>query len=209
MIEISAIPKEVRNKLIKKNFNGGEFISYGSNGKVGLLLKGEVIAVRYQEDQRAIFPKVLRAGDLIGISFLLLDSDLDFELEARTNVTILEIPEDLLNKYILSDLSVQVDQLKKINSYLLQSTRGFFIRIHGGTKAYFAYVLYIVSECEEVIYLRRYTELSNVIFSNKTMFYRLIKEFKEKGIIEKTKNTLVVKNRKLLEPYFEEYIYKS
>lgn len=209
MVEISIIPKEIQKTLIKKKFSRGEFISYGSNGKIGLLLKGEVIGVRYHDDQRAVFPKLLRRGDFLGISFLLLDGDLDFELEARTDVDVLEIPEDIFKKHVLSDLNVHINLLKKINSYLLQATRAFFIRIHGGTKAYFAYILYTFSEHEDVVYLKSYTEISNVIFSNKTMFYRLVKEFQEREIIEKNRNTLVIKNRKLLEPYFEEYIYRS
>jgi len=208
MIEISRIPEEIRKKLIKKKFNRGELISYGSNGKIGYLLKGEALGTKYHEDQRTVFPKLLREGEFLGMSFLLLDGDLDFELEARTDIEVLEIPESIFERYILSDLNIQIKLLKKVNSYLLQGTRAFFIRIQGGTKAYFAYVLYLFSEHEDVVYLKNYTEISDVIFSNKTMFYRLVKEFEERNIIEKTRTTLIIKNRKLLEPYFEEYIYK-
>lgn len=206
MPKIVKIPEEIRNSFVKREVCRGQVICYGKNGMIGYIISGEVQSVRYQEGKKFIFPKFLEKGEFLGLVNLLLDNDTDFELETKDDSIILEIPIEVFKKYMLAESAMEIEFLKKINLYLLETTKAFFIRGHGGTKVYMAYLLYILSEKKNVIELKRNSEIEDIVFSSRTMVYKTIKEFENKNILRKESKKLIIEERDLLKKYFEKYI---
>lgn len=207
MLKISKIPENIKNKLIIKKVKKKELLSYGENGKVGYLVDGKVQAVRYQSGNRLVFPGISEAGDFLGLIPMLLNTNFDFELETKKDSIVLEIPITIFKKYILSNPKVEIELLKNISSNFLHSTRGFFIRTHGGAKAYLAYLLYFNTEEKGIMRFEKLTEIGELIFSGRYMIYKIIKEFERANILEKGSKILIIKDREKLKDYFEEYIY--
>ena len=200
------IPREILDGFKKKTYYPEEFIDY-SPEKVGFILSGEVYAVRYQGGYKYVYPEVLKAGNFLGIMKHINNNTGNWDLEAKSRCIILEIPINHFEKYVTSDKESYSKVLKKHFNFLTRGTEGFFIRILGGTKAFFAYTLYCIFETSEKITFYKYTEFCNIIYSNKTMLYKITKEFEEGGVIKREKGSITVVNPELLKGYFKEYLY--
>lgn len=200
------IPREILDRFKKKTYYPEEFIEYSSE-KIGFILSGEIYAVRYQSGYKYIYPEVLKAGNFVGVINYISNDTGNWDLEAKNRCVILEIPTNDFEKYITSDKKNFSKVLKKHFQFLTRGTEGFFIRVLGGTKAFFAYTLYCISETNERVTFNRYTEFCNIIYSNKTMLYKVTKEFEERGVIKRNKGFITIVNSGLLRDYFKEYLY--
>lgn len=200
------ISKDILDGFLKKTYYPEEFVEVSSE-KVGFILSGEIYAVRYQSGEKYIYPDVLEAGNFVGIMNYLGTDTGKWDLEAKNRCVILEIPINDFEKYITSDKKNYSKVLKGHFQFLAKGAEGFFIRLLGGTKASFAYTLYCIFKNNKKITFNKYTEFCSIIYSNKTMLYKVTKEFEESGVIKRNKGFITVVNPNLLKGYFEEYLY--
>lgn len=204
---IEDIPENQRHRIKKVRYRKDEFLNYDEKNKFGLILEGEVAAARYQDGQEFFFPYILKTNDILGIGRYFEKDDWETVVYSEI-LEVLEIPLELMEKYIFCNFDYYNSIMKKRDKILKIGIRGFFIRLHGGTKAYLAYLLFLYSEGKNVILFDRYIDTMKVLFANKAMLYRVTKELVEENIILKEKKKIVLRDRELLKSYFEEFIYE-
>lgn len=205
---IEKVPLEIREKLITKKYSFGEFINSGDEKKFYLITKGTVIFCRYQKDRKVIFPYFFKRGILLGFRLYFDDSQGDWELESFSDdTTVLEIPRDILKKYVLNDDEMWGRIMKDCFKIMAIAFRGVYIHAQGGAKAYFAYILYLNSVESSRILFNSYTELTSILTVNRAHLYKMTREFSDVGLIVQNKNIVEVLDREGLKEYFKDYIY--
>ncbi len=204
---IESIPENQKHRIRKIKYEKDEFLYYNEKNTFGVVLEGVAVFVRYQDDQEFFYPWTLRSGDVLGVGRYFDKGDWEITVYSKT-LLVLEIPEDLMEKYLLSNPDFYISLMKKRDHFLNIGIRGFFIRLHGGVKAYLAYLLFLYSEGSNIVSFNKYIDIMKMLFSNKAMLYRVTRELIEENIIIKERKRIVIINRSLLKAHFEDFIYE-
>lgn len=204
------IPHQERKKLKTVKYSKGEFLEYELDSKLVFITQGNALIVRYSEDREVIYPYLIREGDLLGMKKYITGEFMDWDVIAYTEtVSILEIPVPILEKYVFSDLSYYNALLKKTILAFQNGVRGFYVKTTGGSKAYLAYLIYILSEEDDGFLAGdNFINFKNVLMTNKSMLYKTVNKLVDEKIIEKEKNRIIIRDRKALIELFSDYFYK-
>lgn len=204
---IENIPENQRHRVRRVKYEKDEFLNYNERNNFGIILEGVAVFVRYQIDQEFFYPWTLRAGDILGVGRYFEKGDWEIIVYSEVLI-VLEIPGDLMEKHLLNNSDFYNSLMKKRDHFLNIGVRGFFIRLHGGVKAYLAYLLFLYSEGTNIVSFNKYTDIMKMLFSNKAMLYRVTKELIEENIIIKERKRIIVVDRSLLKAHFEDFIYE-
>lgn len=204
---IESIPENQRHRIKKVKHDRNEFLYYNEKDKFGMILEGSVVLVRYQDDQELFYPYTLKSNDILGLGRYFEKGDWETIVYSKVLI-VLEIPVDLMEKYLLSNSDIYNSIMKKRDKFLKIGVRGFFIRLHGGVKAYLAYLLFLYSEGTNIVLFDKYIDIMKILFSNKAMLYRVTRELIEENVIIKERKRIVVVDRGLLKSHFENFIYE-
>ena len=204
---IESIPENQRHRIKKVKYDRNEFLYYNEKNKFGVILEGSVVLVRYQDDQELFYPYTLKSNDILGLGRYFEKGDWETIVYSEVLIA-LEVPVDLMEKYLLSNSDFYNSIMKKRDKFLKIGVRGFFIRLYGGVKAYLAYLLFLYSEDTNIVSFDRYIDIMKVLFSNKAMLYRVTRELIEERAIIKERKRIVIIDRNLLKAHFEDFIYE-
>lgn len=207
---ITLLPNSVKEKIKFKRYKKGNIIFGQGEKKVFYLKKGNAIKIRYDEDGEKIFPYMFSGDEFIGVNICVNGkSDWDWEVIASTiEVTGFEIPVSIFKQYILMTPLFMEEYMPKAINILIQGLRGFYIHSQGGAAAYYAYII-ATYFCKNTntFYFDSYTQLTKAVYVNKSSLYKITNQFIEEGIIEKSKHSIKIIDRKALESYFDSYKY--
>ncbi len=204
---IENIPENQRHRVRRVKYEKEEFLNYNARNNFGIILEGVAVFVRYQDDQEFFYPWTLRSGDILGVGRYFEKGDWEIIVYSEVLI-VLEIPGDLMEKHLLNNSDFYNSLMKKRDHFLNIGVRGFFIRLHGGVKAYLAYLLFLYSEGTNIVSFNKYTDIMKMLFSNKAMLYRVTKELIEENTIIKERKRIIVIDRSLLKAHFEDFIYE-
>lgn len=204
---MALIPEEVKKKVKFKRYSKMDFIYEQGEDKIIYIIKGQALKVRIDEDGEKTFPYIFSNDEFAGVNAYFAGGS-DWEVVALSReVEGIEIPTSIFEEYILTTPLFIKKYIPKCTKLLYQGLRGFYIYTQGGTVAYFAYLLCIMSKDKNIIQFDSYTDLTRLIYTNKSSLYRITNQLTEEGLIEKNKNTITIQDRKGLEKYFESYKY--
>lgn len=204
---VTLLPAALKNKIKFKRYKKGDFIYEQGDEKVIYIKEGKAIKVRCDEDGEKVFPYMFSDDEFAGVNAYFAGGT-DWEVIAYSDEVVgYEIPNSIFKEYILSTAIFTQEYIPKCTKLIYHGVRGFYIYSQGGATAYFAYLLNYLCKDSNTFHFDSYTEITKLIYVNKSTLYKITNQFIDEGIIDKYKNSIKIIDREALLSYFESYKY--
>lgn len=201
------VPLELRNKIIYKKYYKNDLIYSNDSNKVLYMISGISYIAKYDDQGEIIFPYIITPDEFLGINNLLGSSFGSWEVIVNSpSAEVYEIPKDIFNKYILPSPIFLEYYLEKSSNIVAHIAQAFYIYNQGGAVAYFAFFLEYIFTKFNLFTIKRYLDLTKVLYISKATLYNITNKLIEDGAIKKEKNALILLDKKKLKMYFEDFI---
>lgn len=201
------IPEEVLINLPVKKYHKGDFLYTRKDPNIYILLRGVVRGVCYQDNNEVYYPFLYKPGDPIGFLYKMKPYNKNWEVVVVSKkAEAIVFTPNVINDFIMNDLKAfKFFTLRAFDSEERGKT-SFFLRIHGGAEAMFAYGLISNEEGGKVVF-ESYTNVAKGLGISRSMLYKIINKFVDAGLIQKGKNNVIIKDRDGLIKIYSKYIY--
>lgn len=194
---VDYITKECHKGIIFNDEIDGE--------KIFFIVKGTILASILYKDREILSPYFYQKNNFLGLIFLFEDYQLIPHIQLFSpddNLKILEIDVEQLKAALAKDPAFHVLLLEEhLNVFRYVYTISIILTC-GGTKAAFAYLLYINSIDQKVFFFK-YTDFANILNISSTMLYKLSNKLEEEGIISKNLKYVEILDLEKLRECFE------
>ncbi|MDG3132223.1 cyclic nucleotide-binding domain-containing protein [Streptococcus suis] len=198
----NSIPQEIIEQSRVQTFAHNDPIIQSNQSLDSLfyIMKGRAKIYQYTDNGREIFIHFLSENDWIGeLTFLGIE-------EATKNVvsvgetTVLAIPKQVVYNQLLFDSHFLLELNRFIGKKLLDRTR-YFVKNQGYDVKYRLATL-MIDMSHDNIYSEKHTSIVNYLGTSYRHLLQTIKDFQEKGFIEKVGRSTYVINKEKLLPYY-------
>ena len=190
----------------RERFSAGSIVSHHDNKDVFVVIKGAVHGVRYYDKNEFIAPYIFSEGEIFGFYGNHIMKDTQFEFRASTDLEVIVIPESIITEVVLNDFALYKffnESSAKIWSEIIKA---IYIKFHGGSKAIFAFYLAEHSK-EGKLYFLKTENFPKSMNISRIMFFKIEKEFIEKGLIKKMRKHYQILDLEELQAYYKNLIY--
>lgn len=191
------LPKDILPFLIIKSYKKGEYIlESNTNAKaIYFIVYGEVEVSSFLINGRYVFINNLAPLEIFGdVEFLSKDKIL-FDVIATTDSSVIILPFKVIEKELETNPYFWKFIAKEGNNKLLRTNRSILLKSNYNLKTVFSNYLL---QNDYILKFKSLTDLAthlNVSYRNLT---RVITELKEKKIIEKKKNSIIVLRKDII-----------
>lgn len=200
------LPPAVIQHLQMKKFSSGEIILTSDEKNIFYIKKGIVHAVSHHEKRESFLPYRLKTGDIAGLSSSLFFKEKWWGFMASTDVEVIFLSKDILDRYILNNLDAYKTLVKASNYIVERNTTSFYIQIHGGARALFAYGLVEYSIDDEFRYIK-HGDIAKTLNISRVRLHSLENEFIHKRLIKKERKKIIILNKAGLRELFQDFLF--
>lgn len=190
------------NSVTKEFSKGIIFNDEIEDEKIFFIVEGTILASILYKDREILSPYFYKKNNFLGLIFLFEDYHLIPHIQLFSpddNLKVLEIDAEQLRAALAKDPAFHVLLLEEHLKVFRDIYTVSLISTCGGTKAAFAYLLYINS-IEQKVFFFKYTDFANMLNISSTMLYKLSNKLEEEGIIVKNlKYVEILDTKKLME----------
>lgn len=176
--------------------------------KIFFIVEGTILTSLLYKDREILSPYFYKKNNFLGLIFLFEDYQLIPHIQLFSpadNLKVLEIDVKQLKASLAKDPAFHVLLLEEHLDVFCYVYTISIILTCGGTKAAFAYLLYINSIDQKVFFFK-YTDFANILNISSTMLYKLSNKLEEEGIIAKNLKYVEILDTKKLMECFENII---
>lgn len=171
------------------------------------ILEGGVKFLKLTEAQLIRTPRLLTKGSIIGIiGFLIKNKSSDMVYAATDTCKVIEIPYEIIVRLKKESLEFNHYLVELLLKRGMDEWETLHIRSYAGIKGVIAHYL-IKNSINNYVYINNVTETLTDLNISNNGFYRIIKQWNTKKIIEKNKNSIKILDKEKLEKVYRDLIH--